>query len=67
MNKVDDIDSLLRSIARGNNTSTLKVIRGKSGSLTWKESIGTVTIRLPTNRTYTISRQTYAKIEPYLV
>ena len=66
MSEVQSIEGLLYSLNRGNDNPKLKVIKNKKGSVIWKETTGTVTVKLPDNHTYTVSRATFDKIEPYL-
>lgn len=67
MKEITTLDGLLRAIDRGNDIPNLKVIKNKKGKTAFYESRGCVTVKLPDRRTYTMSRATYEKLEPYLV
>ncbi len=68
MKGITSIDGLLRVIGRNSGDNVcLKVIRNKKGDVIWKETTGTVTVKLPDMHTYTMSRSTFEKIKPYLL
>lgn len=62
MINVDSIEGLLKAINHGDSAS-LKVMKNKKGSIKWKETAGTVTIKIPERGTFTMSKETFAKIE----
>ena len=62
MIEVNSVEGLLKALHHG-DTAFLKVIKNKKGSAKWKESTGTVTVKLPGKGTFTMSKETYAKIE----
>ena len=66
MREITDIEDLLYAFNHGSDNIKLKVVRNKNGNITWRESKGTVTIKLLNQHTYTVSKQTYDKIRNYL-
>ena len=62
----EDIQTLLRELHRDNKEVKLKVISGKGHDLIWRATAGSVTLKLPNFRTYTISKETYMRIMPFL-
>ena len=69
MKYCNDLIDLLKEIHRNEDTTVrLKVVTGRDGSPKWRESRGSITIKLAeSGRTYTISMQTYNKVMPYIV